>query len=59
MKDGKAELCPVCKGEGIVKPTFQTYKSAPLPSKKRHGCNGKGWVVIEIEYKYSVHGGTL
>ena len=30
----KAELCPVCKGEGKYK------------GEKCHGCDGKGWVEV-------------
>jgi len=30
----KAELCPVCKGEGKYK------------GEKCHGCDGKGWIEV-------------
>ena len=32
----KAELCPVCRGDGIAECTEKTC----------HGCNGKGWVEV-------------
>ena len=32
------EKCPVCKGAGKIK------------TKKCHGCEGKGWVTIGVEY---------
>ena len=35
---GKAQLCPVCKGEGKRK------------GKTCHGCGGKGWVIVPGSY---------
>jgi len=31
----KAQLCPVCQGEGKYK------------GKKCHGCDGRGWVQVD------------
>ena len=33
-----AELCPVCKGNGVLE-----------GDKKCHGCDGKGWVTVQGE----------
>ena len=35
-----AELCPVCKGNGVVE-----------GDKKCHGCDGKGWVTVQGEWE--------
>ena len=34
----RAEICPVCKGEGVYK------------EKKCHGCDGNGWILIDESY---------
>ena len=34
----RAQICPVCEGSGKYK------------KKKCHGCNGKGWVSVVVDY---------
>jgi len=34
----KAVICPVCEGSGKYK------------DKKCHGCDGKGWVSVMVDY---------
>ena len=36
----RPEICPVCKGEGKYK------------GKQCHGCDGKGWILIDESYWY-------
>ena len=43
-----AELCPVCNGSGKVIASQST--DVTVRTKKCHGCNGKGWVEIGIDY---------
>jgi len=46
-----AEICPICKGRGRV-PEDPEWDSGPSPSTRVcHGCNGKGWVEVEGEYR--------
>ena len=44
-----AELCPVCKGSGVVPdPVYgdqRTTSTLPI-TKTCHGCDGKGWVEV-------------
>lgn len=42
----KAELCPVCKGEGVR--VNHGYGETAGASKyiQCHGCGGKGWVEV-------------
>ena len=58
----KAELCPVCRGSGtypvkqntnvfgspsnITNPQ-QPLQGKPLGERKCHGCDGKGWILIQ------------
>jgi DnaJ-class molecular chaperone len=39
----RAELCPVCKGSGA----YETRGEGRQPC---HGCGGKGWVTVGVEY---------
>lgn len=50
-----AELCPVCKGAGMIYPDNPAHPNwrgsmaitlEPVPC---HGCRGKGWVEVEGE----------
>lgn len=44
----KTEVCPVCKGSGIYKEYFNySINTAPDIQKTCHGCNGKGWIVVQ------------
>jgi DnaJ-class molecular chaperone len=42
---GKAELCPVCKGDGWLNKVYP-IDTASQRYTLCHGCGGKGWVVI-------------
>lgn len=43
-----AELCPICKGTGIYKPSKEEIKSGEphRGSGTCHGCRGTGWVSV-------------
>jgi DnaJ-class molecular chaperone len=42
-----AEVCPVCRGSGKLKPpSHPDYIVVPTP-QTCHGCGGSGWVRIE------------
>ena len=55
-----AEICPVCSGEGKItkhySPTDHTTAQTSY-SYTCHGCNGKGWVIVQDGYKTSISGG--
>lgn len=45
-----AEICPVCGGKGKIPiPTDERSTAAP-GEETCHGCNGKGWVQVGVEY---------
>jgi len=37
----RAEICPVCEGQGKIK------RKDEKKERVCHGCDGRGWVVIE------------
>ena len=42
-----AEICPVCRGSGKYKETYNmNYTNATYIEKTCHGCQGKGWVIV-------------
>lgn len=49
-----SELCLVCNGAGKIHKyeTEEDKKSTATPRVKKtcHGCNGKGWITVGIEY---------
>jgi len=40
-----AEICPVCRGKGII-PT----EDGTDATKICHGCNGRGWIPVNDPY---------
>lgn len=38
------EVCPLCKGTG------QYFSEGAVTDQKCHGCDGKGWITVGIEY---------
>ena len=43
-----SELCPVCKGDGIIPDTKpETLSTDVVGNKDCHGCDGKGWIPVE------------
>lgn len=44
--DRKAELCPVCRGEGHVHRGSHSTTDNTLYCCTCNGCGGRGWVVI-------------
>ncbi len=45
--EGKAQLCPVCKGAGRVYHNADATSTAVLDNTKTcPGCGGKGWVTV-------------
>lgn len=43
----KAQICPVCSGEGTIKDN-QDWNTSPANCWRKtcHGCGGKGWVEV-------------
>lgn len=41
-----AEICPVCKGKGLI---VDEYSTSSWPTKTCHGCGGSGWVTVPDE----------
>lgn len=44
-----AELCPVCKGKGIVVDNYQALQATSTTARIQYtcnGCKGKGWVTV-------------
>ena len=63
-----SEICPVCQGSGryrkVIDPNGMGYKNTSIGlcsyETTCHGCNGKGWVVVdnnEVEYGRVTYGG--
>jgi len=48
-----SEICPVCRGSGKYKETWN-YGTTTGASYETvcHGCNGKGWVVVDDQTYY-------
>ena len=47
-----AEKCPICNGTGkIFKESTTTAEGYEIVC---HGCSGKGWVVVSINYKEDI-----
>ena len=44
-----SEVCPVCKGVGMV--YEQGYSITSASRVTCHGCNGAGWVIVPDEVK--------
>ncbi len=44
MSKSEVHLCPVCKGSGEM-PLNNSPKHKPC-----HGCDGKGWVIVWVNY---------
>jgi len=42
-----AEICPICKGKGVV---LVDPRGTSNEKVVCHGCNGKGWVTVGVEY---------
>ena len=49
-----AELCPICKGKGLVKGDLKD--STASYDKICHGCGGLGWVTIRDWERQGVKG---
>lgn len=42
-----AEKCPICEGKGVVMGIAET---GTQPTQRCHGCYGRGWVEVGIDY---------
>jgi hypothetical protein len=42
----KAELCPVCNGQGKINPMNETVTTTVGHPVTCHGCDGKGWIEV-------------
>jgi DnaJ-class molecular chaperone len=51
----KAQICPVCNGTGRYKDKLKD--STEATTRVCHGCNGRGWVSIGVEYPMPHIGG--
>lgn len=50
----KAELCPVCNGEGKLK--VQCLGTWQIKESQCHGCSGLGWVEVSSDtYQCTCH----
>lgn len=61
MTDTQVHKCPVCNGSGEVNTLDNNYSGSNLVrnTKTCHGCDGKGWVVVYLNYSTIVSDCTI